>query len=185
MRRKYPAKPGEKPRTFFTSFVKGMQQLTDRMADAAGRERIHTGAAVASLQRTSGHGWRAQLSDGSTLDGDAVIIATESWAAEPLIRPSRRGDRRRPCQHTDFFVGDGIDRLQRERSRLRSECLRGFVPPRGGPCPHGGYVLVYQVAGPGTDGQGAAARFRRWSAQPRDCQAPGRGARADGTRGVP
>ena len=28
------------------------------------------------------------LSDGSTVvDGDAVIIATESWAAEPLIRP--------------------------------------------------------------------------------------------------
>jgi oxygen-dependent protoporphyrinogen oxidase len=87
MRRKYPAKPGEKPRTFFTSFVNGMQQLTDRMADAAGRERIRTGATVASLQRAAGEGWRASLSDGSTLDGDAVIIATESWAAEPLIRP--------------------------------------------------------------------------------------------------
>ncbi len=87
MRRKYPPKPGEKPRTFFTSFAGGMQQLTDRMADAAGRKCIHTGLAVTSLQRTSGDGWRVSLSDGSSVDGDAVIVATESWAAEPLIRP--------------------------------------------------------------------------------------------------
>jgi oxygen-dependent protoporphyrinogen oxidase len=87
MRRKYPAKPGEKPRTFFTSFLKGMQQLTDRMADAAGRERIRTGAAVIALRRKDGGAWSAQLSNGSSIDGDAVIIATESWAAEPLIRP--------------------------------------------------------------------------------------------------
>ncbi len=87
MRRKYPPKPGEKPRTFFTSFVNGMQQLTDRMADAAGRERIHTGAAVTSLRCVKQGAWSARLSNGSNVDGDAVIIATESWAAEPLIRP--------------------------------------------------------------------------------------------------
>jgi len=87
MRRKYPPKPGQKPRTFFTSFVHGMQELTDRMADAAGRNRMHTGMLVRSLQRTSEDGWRASLSDGSSVSGNAVIIATESWAAEPLIRP--------------------------------------------------------------------------------------------------
>jgi oxygen-dependent protoporphyrinogen oxidase len=87
MRRKYPPKPGQKPRTFFTSFVHGMQELTDRMADAAGRDRMHPGMSVRSLQRTPEDGWRALLSDGSSINGDAVIIATESWAAEPLIRP--------------------------------------------------------------------------------------------------
>jgi len=87
MRRKYPAKPGEKPRTFFTSFMKGMQQLTDSMADAAGRQRMRTGVAATSLRRADGGGWSATLSDGSTVDGDAVIVATESWAAEPLVRP--------------------------------------------------------------------------------------------------
>jgi oxygen-dependent protoporphyrinogen oxidase len=87
MRRKYPAKPGEKPRTFFTSFVNGMQQLTDRMADVAGRERIRMGVAVTALRRKDDGAWIAQLSNGSSIDGDAVIIATESWAAEPLIRP--------------------------------------------------------------------------------------------------
>ena len=87
MRRKYPVKPGEKPRTFFTSFLNGMHELTDRMADAAGRERLQTGLAVTGLRRRNDHGWSASLSDGTTVDGDAVIIATESWAAEPLIRP--------------------------------------------------------------------------------------------------
>ena len=87
MRRKYPPKSGEKPRTFFTSFVNGMQELTDRMADAGGRERMKIGLTVSALRRTHGGAWSAQLSDGSTIDGNAVIIATESWAAEPLIRP--------------------------------------------------------------------------------------------------
>ena len=86
MRRKYPPKPGEKPRTFFTSFANGMQELTDHMADAAGREKIRTGARVASLTSRDG-AWSVSLSDGSEVDGDGVILATESWAAEPLVRP--------------------------------------------------------------------------------------------------
>jgi oxygen-dependent protoporphyrinogen oxidase len=87
MRRKYPAKPGEKPRTFFTSFLNGMQELTDCMADAAGRKRMRTGMAVTALRHNNGGAWSVLLSDGSTVDGDALIIATESWAAEPLLRP--------------------------------------------------------------------------------------------------
>lgn len=87
MRRKYPTKPGEKPRTFFTSFVNGMQQLTDRMAEAAGLEKMRTGASVLSLHSRDKNRWEVRLSDGSALEGDAVILATESWAAEPLMRP--------------------------------------------------------------------------------------------------
>jgi len=87
MRRKYPTKPGEKPRTFFTSFVNGMQQLTDRMAEVAGREKMRTGIAVISIQTINQNHWIVSLSDGTTLEGDGIIIATESWAAEPLIRP--------------------------------------------------------------------------------------------------
>lgn len=87
MRRKYPPKPGQKPRTFFTSFVNGMQQLTDRMAEVAGRDRMRTGVTVLSLRSLGQNRWVVQLSDGSTLESDGVILATESWAAEPLIRP--------------------------------------------------------------------------------------------------
>ncbi len=87
MRRKYPPKPGQKPRTFFTSFVEGMRQLTDRMAVVAGREKMGTGKTAISLRQNGNGAWGVRLSDGSTVDGDAVILATESWAAEPLIRP--------------------------------------------------------------------------------------------------
>lgn len=84
-RKKHPPKPGAKPWAFFNTFYRGMQQLTDGMADAVGRERIITGAAVAAVVR-DGDVWRVTLDDGSTLEGDAVIVATEVWAAEPLAR---------------------------------------------------------------------------------------------------
>ncbi len=87
MRRKYPVKPGQKPRTFFTSFLKGMQELPDRMADAAGREKMRPGLTVTALQRKENDRWHASFSDGTAIDSDGVIVATESWAAEPLIRP--------------------------------------------------------------------------------------------------
>ncbi len=85
MRKKYPPKPGDKPKTFFTSFVGGMKRLTDAMADAAGRDDIRTGVTVASIAR-DGETWRVTLADGAVVEGDAVLIATESWAAEPLVR---------------------------------------------------------------------------------------------------
>jgi oxygen-dependent protoporphyrinogen oxidase len=85
MRKKYPPKPGAKPWAFFNTFYRGMQQLTDGMADAVGRERIITGAAVTVVDR-DGAGWRVTLDDGRVLEGDAVIVATEAWAAEPLAR---------------------------------------------------------------------------------------------------
>jgi protoporphyrinogen/coproporphyrinogen III oxidase len=85
MRRKYPPTPGAKPWAFFNTFLRGMQQLTDGMADAIGRERIRSGVEATSLER-SGDVWRLGLSTGEVLEGDAVIVATEGWAAEPLVR---------------------------------------------------------------------------------------------------
>ena len=85
MRRKYPPKPGAKPWAFFNTFRRGMQQLTDGMADAIGRERIRTGVVATAIER-AGDVWRVILSTGETLEGDAVIVATEGWAAEELTR---------------------------------------------------------------------------------------------------
>ena len=85
LRKKYPPKPGAKPWAFFNTFRRGMQTLTDGMADAVGRDRIVTGVAATALVRTD-EGWRVTLSDGRELDGDAAIIATEGWAASPLVR---------------------------------------------------------------------------------------------------
>lgn len=86
MKKKYPPKPGAKPKTFFNTFYRGMQQLTDAMADAVGRERIMTGAAVTLIERDSSGEWRVTLETGEVVSGDAVIVATEVWAAEKLVR---------------------------------------------------------------------------------------------------
>jgi oxygen-dependent protoporphyrinogen oxidase len=85
MRKKYPPKPGAKPWAFFNTFYRGMQELTDAMADAVGAERIRTGVAVSALER-AGDGWRVTLDSGEVLEGDAVVVATEAWAATRLMR---------------------------------------------------------------------------------------------------
>jgi oxygen-dependent protoporphyrinogen oxidase len=82
MKKKYPADP-KNPRTFFNTFKEGMQELPEGMADAAGRERIRVGVSATRLEKL-GDGWRVHLSTGEALDADAVIIATEGWAAADL-----------------------------------------------------------------------------------------------------
>jgi oxygen-dependent protoporphyrinogen oxidase len=84
-KRKHPPKPGARRFTFFTSFHDGMQTLTERMADAAGRDRIHVGTAVRAAMPLDGGGWRVELTDGHVLDGDAVILATPAWAAREIL----------------------------------------------------------------------------------------------------
>ncbi len=88
MRRKYPPDP-KNPRTFFNSFVNGMQELPDGMADAAGREHIRTGVRATALERV-GSGWRVHLSDGAVLDADGVVLASEGWATARLLEPVDR-----------------------------------------------------------------------------------------------
>jgi oxygen-dependent protoporphyrinogen oxidase len=85
MKAKYPPKPGAKPRTFFSSFHEGLQFLTDRMADAAGRDNIITGVAATAISREADGCWRVTLGNGEVLVGDAVIVAAEAWATAPLL----------------------------------------------------------------------------------------------------
>ena len=85
MRKKYPPDP-KNPKTFFTAFTGGMHELTDAMAEVAGRDKIRTGVKVTSLSKSPDGMWTALLDDGTSQTGDAVIIAVESWAASPLVR---------------------------------------------------------------------------------------------------
>jgi len=85
MRRKYPPKPGAKPRTFFSSFYEGMQYFTDRLAEALGAGRIRTGVAVSSIERRDDGSWTVALDSGEVLEADAVVVATEVWAAQGLV----------------------------------------------------------------------------------------------------
>ncbi len=86
MKKKYPPKPGAKPRTFFTSLNNGMVQLPAKMTEAIGAERIRTGVGVERIERLEDGSYKVMLTDGSTDTADAVIVATESWAAEPMVR---------------------------------------------------------------------------------------------------
>ena len=85
MRRKYPPKPGAKRRTFFSSFMPGLQHLTDSLADGAGRDAIRTEAAVERIERVGVDAWRVTLATGEALDADAVVVASEAWATAPLV----------------------------------------------------------------------------------------------------
>ena len=69
-----------------TSLRDGMQSLPRRLAERGGFEvRCHAG--VRALARTP-RGWSIAIEgDGTPLDADAVIIATEPFAAAPLVRP--------------------------------------------------------------------------------------------------
>jgi oxygen-dependent protoporphyrinogen oxidase len=62
-----------------------MQDLTDGMADAIGCERIKTGVAATIIER-AGDGWKVTLDSGEIVEGDALIVATEAWAATRLMR---------------------------------------------------------------------------------------------------
>ncbi|MBI5231823.1 MAG: protoporphyrinogen oxidase [Coriobacteriales bacterium] len=86
MKKKYPPKPGAKPRTFFTSFTGGMKELVNAMLEAAGPDRVRTGAVVESVDRAEDGAWTVTLEGGESVRGDAVILATEAFAAEPLVR---------------------------------------------------------------------------------------------------
>ena len=86
MKKKYPPKPGQKPRTFFSSFLEGMGYFTEALADAVGRDSIRTGVTVSSIERSFEGTWTVTLDGGESIAADAVIVATEVWAAEGLAR---------------------------------------------------------------------------------------------------
>lgn len=76
-------------RTGFVTFSNGLQELVTALSERvrkAGGE-IQTGSAV-SLLESARHGYRVTIDgdDGPTvLDVDGVIVATQAWAAAPLV----------------------------------------------------------------------------------------------------
>jgi len=72
------------PVPLFATFKGGLHQLTDTMAEKAGREHLHTSAGVQSLEK-DGEVYRVTLDTDERISADAVIIATESYAGAQLI----------------------------------------------------------------------------------------------------
>lgn len=80
-----PTKPG------FVTYQSGLRELVDTLVDrilAQGGE-IRTGVTVSLLERC-GHGYRVTIDrdDGpETLRVDGIVLATQAWAAAPLLEP--------------------------------------------------------------------------------------------------
>ncbi|MCL2332620.1 MAG: protoporphyrinogen oxidase [Actinomycetia bacterium] len=87
--RAHPSVPGAPRRTFFSSFVGGMQQLCDALADGIGRERITTGAEVKRVERAEGGRYLLTYVDRAgerqQLSADAVISAAPAWASAGML----------------------------------------------------------------------------------------------------
>lgn len=72
----------------FAGIRGGVGRLPGAVAADAERcgARLRTGVAVKALVRTAG-GWRLELSDGTSLDADAVLLAVPSPVAAELLAP--------------------------------------------------------------------------------------------------
>jgi oxygen-dependent protoporphyrinogen oxidase len=69
-----------------TSLRGGMQSLPRKLAEHGGF-RVRCDAAVRRIDRTD-TGWTVSIEgDGTALEADAVVIATEPWVAASLVRP--------------------------------------------------------------------------------------------------
>lgn len=79
------AAPSAKPLSMFVSLQGGTQELVDALvAKLTGDLRFNTG--VTAIRPASPTGYRLTLSDGSTLDAQAVVLATPTFAAADLVR---------------------------------------------------------------------------------------------------
>lgn len=85
MRRKYPPKPGAKPRTFFSSFKQGLGTVTDALAEAVDYSNIKLGKEVISVHETCDGTYVALLNDESSIEADAVILCTPAWISARIL----------------------------------------------------------------------------------------------------
>ena len=84
----------EGPRSYFYSFKGGLQDLSDAAVASLPAERLHGGVGVRTMAACGagcGAGARSgayalQLSDGSRVVADAVVLATPAWASGDLLR---------------------------------------------------------------------------------------------------
>jgi oxygen-dependent protoporphyrinogen oxidase len=72
------------PGGVLTSFVGGIQELTDATSNALAGE-VRTGQAVTALKRLDG-GWQLSLADGGSFDAELVISAAPAYVAATLTK---------------------------------------------------------------------------------------------------
>ncbi len=83
------------PKSYFYSFKGGLQDLSDAIVASLPADRLHAGTGVTTMAECgagcgapAGSGeYALQLSDGSRVVADAVVLATPAWASGDLLRP--------------------------------------------------------------------------------------------------
>src|SRR5215470_18070773 len=71
--------------SLFVTFAGGMEELVRALASRLPADAIHLGRRVTSVTR-EGRGWRLGMTDGTAVDTERVIIATESHHAARMLR---------------------------------------------------------------------------------------------------
>jgi len=71
--------------SLFVTFARGMSELVDTLAARLPAGAVRLGQRVGGLERHDGR-WRVGLADGSALDADRVVVATEAHRAARLLR---------------------------------------------------------------------------------------------------
>ena len=90
-----PRWPHPGPRSYFYSFKGGLQDLSDAIVASLPAERLHAGTGVKTMAdcgagcgaRPGSGAYALELSDGSRVVADAVVLATPAWASGDLLRP--------------------------------------------------------------------------------------------------
>ena len=83
------------PKSYFYSFKTGLQDLSDAIVATLPAERLHAGTGVKTMDecgagsgaRASSDAYALELSDGTRVVADAVVLATPAWASGDLLRP--------------------------------------------------------------------------------------------------
>jgi len=71
--------------SLFVTFARGMSELIDTLAARLPAGAVRLGQRVGGIERHDGR-WRVDLADGSALDADRVVVATEAHRAARLLR---------------------------------------------------------------------------------------------------
>jgi oxygen-dependent protoporphyrinogen oxidase len=83
------------PRSYFYSFTGGLQDLSDAVVASLPADRLYGGVGVKTMAecgagcgaRPGSGAYALQLSDGTRVVADAVVLATPAWASGELLRP--------------------------------------------------------------------------------------------------
>lgn len=117
-----------KPSSAFLTLRGGSGELIDGLVEALRPlADLRTSARVTALAH--GDTWRLTLDDGTTLDADAVVLATPAWTAAELVRPHAPAAAER--MEAIRYVGTGTVSLAYRQSDIAHAPLGfGIVVPR-------------------------------------------------------